>query len=68
MAERGSEEELKSLLMRVGKEVEKKIWLKIQHSKNEDHGFWSHHLMLNRWGKSEDNDRFYFLGFQKHCE
>ena len=62
-----SEEELKRLLMRVGKEIEK-IWLKTQHSKIEDHGIWSHHLMLNRWGKSEDNDRFYFLGLQKHCE
>ena len=37
-----SEEELKSLLMRV------KSWLKTQHSKNEDHGIWSHHFMANR--------------------
>ena len=32
-------------------------WLKIQHSKNEDHGTQSHHFMANRWGNSE---RFYF--------
>ena len=32
-----SEEELKSLLMRV-KEESKKSWLKTQHSKNKDHG------------------------------
>ena len=31
-----SEEELKSLLMKV--KVERKSWLKAQHSKNEDHG------------------------------
>ena len=23
--------------------------------------------MANRWGKSENSDRFYFLGFQNHC-
>ena len=39
-----SEEELKSLLMKV-KEESEKLWLKIQHSKNEDHGIWSHHFM-----------------------
>ena len=33
-----SEEELKSLLMKVKK---KKSWLKTQHSKNEDHGIQS---------------------------
>ena len=25
-----------------------KIWLKAQHSENEDHGIWSHHFMGNR--------------------
>ena len=43
-----SEEELKSLLMKV-KEKSDKAGLK-QHSKNEDHGIWSHHFMANRWG------------------
>ena len=39
------EEELKSLLKVKG---EWKSWLKTQHSKNEDHGIWSHHFMENR--------------------
>ena len=42
-----SEEELKSLLIKV-KEESKKSWLKTQHSENEDHGIWSHHFMANR--------------------
>ena len=44
MADR--EEELKSLLMKVKEESEKN-WLITQHSKNEDHGIWSHHFMAN---------------------
>ena len=44
-----SKKELKSLLMRVTEESES--WLKTQHTKNEDHGIWSHHFMANRWGK-----------------
>ena len=39
-----SEEELKSLLMKV-KEESGKSWLKAQHSENEDHGIGSHHFM-----------------------
>jgi len=46
-----SEEELKSLLMKM-KEESEKSWLKAQHSENEDHGIWSHHFMANRWGNS----------------
>ena len=43
-----SEEELKSLLMKVKEESEKAgLKLNIQNSKNEDHGIWSHHLMVN---------------------
>ena len=38
-----------------------------QHSKNYNHGIWSHHFMANRWGKSRNSDRFYFLGLQNHC-
>ena len=45
-----SEEELKSLLMKV--RGERKTWLKAQHSENEDHGIWSHHFMANSWGNS----------------
>ena len=44
-----------------------KIWLKTQHSKNEDHGIWSHHFMANRWGNSGNSERPYFLGLQNHC-
>ena len=45
-----------------------KRWLKTQHSKNEDDGIWSHHLMANRRGKSENSDKFSFLGLQKSLE
>ena len=38
-----SEEELKSLLMKV--KGGQKSWLKAQHSENEDHGICSHHFM-----------------------
>ena len=41
-----SEEELKSLLMKV-KEESGKSWLKAQHSENEDHGIRSHHFTAN---------------------
>ena len=60
-----SEEELKSLLMKVKRRV--KSWLKAQHSENEDHGIWSHQFMANRWGNSRNSDRLYFLGLQNHC-
>ena len=52
-----SEEELKSLLMKV----------KAQHSENEDHGIRSHHFMGNRWGNSGNSIRLYFSGLQSHC-
>ena len=45
-----------------------KSWLKTQHSKNEDDGVWSLHFMANKWGKSGNNDRFYFLGLQNHVD
>ena len=45
-----SEEELKSLLLKVKEESES--WLKAQHSENEDHGIRSHHFLANRWGNS----------------
>ena len=60
-----SEEELKSLLMKVRGEL--KSWLKAQHSENEDHGIWSHHFMANRWGNSGNSVRLYFFGLQNHC-
>ena len=36
----------------------RKSWLKTQHSKNEDHGIQSHHLMADRRQRSENSDRF----------
>ena len=45
-----SEEELKSLLMKVKVESEKLALS--SNSENEDHGIWSHHFMGNRWGNS----------------
>ena len=37
-----SKKELKTLLMKVKKKGEWNSWLKTQHSKNKDHGIWSH--------------------------
>ena len=45
-----------------------KSWLKTQHSKNEDHGIWSHHFMVNRWGDNGNSDRLYFLGLQNTAD
>ena len=42
-----SEEELKSLLMKVKEETEK-VGLKLNIQKSEDHGIRSHHFMSNR--------------------
>ena len=61
-----SEEELKSLLMKVKMESEK-VGLKLSHSENEDHGIRSHHFMGNRWGNSGNGVRLYFWGLQNHC-
>ena len=56
-----SEEEIKSLLMKV-KEESEKAGLKLN-----IHGLWSHHFMANRWGNNGNSDRLYFLGLQNHC-
>ena len=61
-----SEEELKSLLIRV-KEENEKAGLKLNIQKKKDHGIRSHHFMASRWGKSGNSDKFYFLGLQNHC-
>ena len=61
-----SEEELKSLLMKVKEEGEE-AGLKHNIQKNEDHGIQSHHFMVNRWGNNGSSDRLYFLWFQNHC-
>ena len=59
-----SEEELKSLLMKV-KEESEKSWLETQHSENQDHGFCFRHFMANRWGNSVNSDRLNFGGGSK---
>ena len=54
-----SEEELKSLLMKMKEESEKfALNLKcLKHLENWDHGIWSHHLMANRWVNSGNTER-----------
>ena len=60
-----SEEELKSLLMKV-KEESENVGLKSTLKKeNQDHSVWSQHFMANRRRKSGSSGRFYFLGLQK---
>ena len=61
----GSEEELKSLLMRVKKESEK-AGLTFNTEKT-NHGNWSHHFMANKWGKSGKSHTFSFVGLQNNC-
>ena len=61
-----SEEELKSLLMKV-KEESENVAFKAQHSENEDPGIRSHQFMGNRWGNSGNSVRLYFWGHQNHC-
>ena len=65
-----SEDELKSLLMKV-KEESGKSCLKAQHSENEDHGIQSQHFMGNRWGNrgnSGNSVTLHFGRLQNHCE
>ena len=56
-----SEEELKSLLMKV-KEENEKVGLKLNIQKTKIMA--SGPIMANRWGNS---DRLYFFGLQNHC-
>ena len=58
-----SEEELKSLLMKVKEESEKAGF---QNSENKDLDIWSNHFMANRWGNNANSDRLYLLGLQNH--
>ena len=60
-----SEEELKSLLMKVKVESEK---VKAQHSENEDHGIWSHHFMANSWRDDGNSDKLYFFWSPKSLQ
>ena len=54
-----SEEELKSLLMKVKKESGK-VGLKLNIQKMKI-------FMGNRWGNNGNSVRLYFLGLQNHC-
>ena len=59
-----SEEELKSLLMKVKEETEK-VGLKLTIQKTKIMA--SHHFMANRWGNNGNSDRLYFLRLLNHC-
>ena len=60
-----SEEELKSLLMKVKEESEKVgLKLNIQKTKVMASG---PIISWQTWGDSENSDRFYFGGLQNHC-
>ena len=60
-----SEEELKSLLMKV-KEESEKVDLKLNIQKLRSwHPVPSLHA--NRWGNNGNSDRLYFLGLRNHC-
>ena len=61
-----TKEELKNLLMKVKEESEKAdIRFSIQKIKIMA---LVHLFMANRWGKSGNSDRFYFLVLQRHCK
>ena len=57
-----SEEERKSLLMKL-KEESEKLGLKLNIQKTK---IWSHHFMANRWGNSGNRVRLYFGGAPNH--
>ena len=61
-----SEEELKSLLMKV-KEEREKVGLKLNIQKTKFMGIRPHHFMANRWENSGNSDRLYFGGLQNCC-
>ena len=50
-----SKEELKSLLMKV-KEESEKAGLNLNFQKNKDHGLWSLHFIVNRWGNNGNSN------------
>ena len=61
-----TEEELKSLLMKV-KEESEKFGLKLNIQKAKIHGIWSHHFMANRWGNNGNSESLNLLGLQMGC-
>ena len=61
-----SEEELKSLLMKV-KEESEKVGLKLNIQKTKIMASGPITSMGNRWGNSGNSVRLYFGGLQNHC-
>ena len=59
-----SEEELKSLWMRV-KDEHEKAGLKLN---SEQMKIMASNFMANGWVKSGNSDRFNFIGLQNHCQ
>jgi len=62
-----SEEELKSLLMKV-KEESEKVGLKLNIQRTKMIGIWSHQFLGNRCGKSRNSVRLYFGGAPKSLQ
>ena len=60
-----SEEELKSLLMKV-KEESEEVGLKLNIKKTKSMASQSHHFMANRWGNNGNSVRLYLGGLQNH--
>ena len=61
-----SEEELKSLLMKV-KEESEKVGLKLNIQKTKTMASGPINFMGNRWGNSGNIVKLYFGGLQNHC-
>ena len=61
-----SEEELRSLLMKVKQENEK-VGLKLNIQKMKLMAPGLIYFMANRWGNNGNSDRLYFLGLHNHC-
>ena len=62
-----SEEELKSLLIKV-KEESERVGLKLNIQKTKIMASGPIHFMGNRWGNSGNSGRLYFGGLQNHCK
>ena len=61
-----SEEELKSLLMKV-KEESEKAGLKLSIQRTKIMASSPIHVLVDRWGNNENSERLYFGGLQNHC-
>ena len=62
-----SEEEIKSLLMKVERGSEK-VGLKLNIQKTKtDHGIWSHHFIANKWKTVQIMTDFILGGLPNHC-